>query len=442
MDKRVAENIPSMGALVSGGIGLLFSILAIAAVLTLIADPSLTGLLYASTAIAVTVWFFWLIRLLRRYGIMNGVSRSAIVTTGEAVEHERIITLMNNLSDSVLSIDVDGTVVLYNAACLSLLDTNKSLDGLKLNDLFNVEDETGKPVHLFTRVKKARGVTVDDTLRIKQGDDTIRLEFTYAPIRGSFKPDSSATKDGYMIIVRDITRLKSLEEERDEFISVVSHELRTPVTVAEGTISNVQLMIERGKDDKAMIDKSLEEAHNQILYLARMINDLSTLSRAERGVAAEAELINVESMAHELYAEYAPEAEKQGLHLNLDLGHDLGSVMTSRLYLHELLQNFITNGIKYTKEGTVTLSIKVVGDDITFTVSDTGIGISRADQAKVFEKFFRSEDYRTRETGGTGLGLYVAAKLSRKIHTTIEVKSRLNHGSSFSFTLPKTHKSK
>ena len=69
-------------------------------------------------------------------------------------------------------------------------------------------------------------------------------------------------------------------------------------------------------------------------------------------------------------------------------------------------------------------------------MKDTGIGISKSEQVKIFDKFYRSEDYRTRETGGTGLGLYVVTKLARKIGTEIQLKSRLNHGSTFSFTIP------
>ena len=110
--------------------------------------------------------------------------------------------------------------------------------------------------------------------------------------------------------------------------------------------------------------------------------------------------------------------------------------MASRLYLEELLQNFITNAIKYTTQGSVTIIARSSAGKVMFSVKDTGIGISRSDQNKVFNKFYRSEDYRIRETGGTGLGLYVSTKLARKLHTTIELKSRLNHGSTFSFTLP------
>jgi signal transduction histidine kinase len=196
-------------------------------------------------------------------------------------------------------------------------------------------------------------------------------------------------------------------------------------------------MLERSQADPDKLMQSLQEAHQQVLFLAGMINDLSTLSRAERGIADDVEVIDVAQMAHDLFNEYSPEATKHQLHFNLELAPNLGSVQTSRLYLHELLQNFVTNAIKYTRDGSVTLAITKTRDKrLVFAVSDTGIGISKSDQEKIFNKFYRSEDYRTRETGGTGLGLYVARKLSRKLGTNIELKSRLNHGSTFSFELP------
>ena len=225
-----------------------------------------------------------------------------------------------------------------------------------------------------------------------------------------------------------------MEEERDEFISVISHELRTPITIAEASLSNVQLMMHRGMTDK--LDDSLAEAHKQIMFLARIVNDLSTLSRAERGIADESELINVTELAEKLRHEYEPQATEKKLAFNLDVRAGVGNVNVSRLYLEELLQNFITNAIKYTQKGSVTLIMKRSGGKVYFGVKDTGIGIGRSDQKKIFDRFFRAEDYRTRETSGTGLGLYVAAKLARKLGCTIKLESRLNHGSTFSFSLP------
>ena len=119
-------------------------------------------------------------------------------------------------------------------------------------------------------------------------------------------------------------------------------------------------------------------------------------------------------------------------------GH-LGSVFTSRLYLEELMQNLVSNAIKYTQSGSVTIKITRKNDLIKFAVQDTGIGISRSEREKIFDKFYRSEDYRTRESSGTGLGLYLSAQLADKMGTWLKLTSRMNHGSTFFFELP-THK--
>lgn len=363
-------------------------------------------------------------------------SRTLETTREEGnLQRDSILTLINNLADAVLSTDASGKVTVYNAAVLGLLDTNDNIAEKLVDDVVQLYDKDEQVVRLSDLLKASRGVTITDTLTANIGGEDMRLELTYSPIRGSYEANA-AKNSGYIIILRDITKAKSLEEERDEFISVVSHELRTPITIAEGTISNAQVLFDRDGIHDDLLKEGLKTAHDQIIYLAKMVNDLSTLSRAERGVAAEIEDIDVRSMVEDLYNAYQDEAKKKGLRLELDAKGKLGVVSTSRLYLHELLQNFITNAIKYTKEGDVTFTVTKKADKVTFTVSDSGIGISKADQAKIFNKFYRAEDYRTRETNGTGLGLYVAAKLAKKIGTSIKFTSRLNHGSKFSITLP------
>lgn len=356
----------------------------------------------------------------------------------ESLQRDRIMTIINNLADAIISTDEWGAITVYNAACLNLLDTNEDLDGKKLDEVLPLQDSDKKTFDLMAQLKSSRGVVIRDDLTYRLGDqDELRLEVTYSPIRSSYSQSAGGEQhDGYIIIMRDVTKAKSLEEERDEFISVVSHELRTPITIAEGSVSNLALMNERGMLTKEKSGAIIKSTHDQIVFLASMVNDLSTLSRAERGVADAAESIDVRALVNDLYNQYLPESKNRGLHLNLDAKGALGTVSASRLYLQELLQNFITNALKYTKEGSITIEVERQKDKVHFTVRDTGIGMSKPDQEKIFNKFYRAEDYRTRETSGTGLGLYVSAKLSKKLGTKIELSSRLNHGSSFSFSLP------
>jgi PAS domain S-box-containing protein len=355
----------------------------------------------------------------------------------ESLQRDRNMTLVNNLTYAIVSTDINGVVKVYNAATLNLLDTNENLNGRHIDEILRLSDQEHNEINMFKELQKSKSTVKREDLDYKFLDgEKIRLEITYSPIRSSYGPRKKKGDDGYIVIMRDITKAKTLEEERDEFISVVSHELRTPITIAEGSLSNVMMMMDKTKISTKILKDSVTMAHDQIIFLASMVNDLSTLSRAERGVADDAEDIDVTDFAHKLINKYHAEAAAKGLMLDLDMPAKIYKIHASRLYFEEMIQNFITNAIKYTKSGTVTVSIKQKGDEITFSIKDSGIGISKSDQEKIFDKFYRSEDYRTRETGGTGLGLYVAAKLARKLGTHIEVTSRLNHGSTFSFSMP------
>lgn len=348
-------------------------------------------------------------------------------------EQSRLMTLINSLNEAIITVNEKGIIQLYNAATLNLLDTNQSLTGKKLNDIVSLYDEQDEIVHIHSLLTKSAPSLLRDDLTHKFDDgESINVAISGARIRGNKNEIL-----GYTVVLRDITREKSLEEERDEFISVVSHELRTPVTITEGTISNVQLLIQKGAAPK-VVTEALSAAHEQTLYLARMINDLSTLSRAERNVGSETERINVTEFAHEIFKEYQPKASKKGLGFNLDITGNPGYIKVSRLYLEEILQNFLTNAIKYTSKGHVDFVVQAKRGQVTFSVKDTGIGISKKEHEKVFDKFYRSEDYRTRETSGSGLGLYIVQKLAHKLNTKIELESRLNHGSTFSIAVPLT----
>ena len=348
-------------------------------------------------------------------------------------EQSRLMTLINSLNEAIVSVNEKGIIQLYNAATLNLLDTNQNLNGKKLNDVMALYDEHDEAVNLHKLLVNSSPSLLRDDLTHKFDDgEAINVAISGARIRGNRNEVL-----GFIVVLRDITREKSLEEERDEFISVVSHELRTPVTITEGTISNVQMLIERGAAPKVVSD-ALTAAHDQTLYLSRMINDLSTLSRAERNVGSEKERINVLEFVHEIFKEYQPKAAKKGLAFNLDVTGNPGYIKVSRLYLEEVLQNFLTNAIKYTPSGNVDFIVTASKGQVKFSVKDSGIGISKKEHAKIFEKFYRSEDYRTRETSGTGLGLYIVQKLARKLDTKVELESRLNHGSTFSIAVPLT----
>lgn len=349
-------------------------------------------------------------------------------------EHEKVLAIINSIREAIVSVDIKGNIELYNSAALDFFDTNASLIGKNINNILKLTTLDGKTFNLKKVLVKNKSLFSRNDLSFSLGEEKIRVEIELVAVSDVFLTKERLKDKKYILMIRDITKQKTLDEERDEFISVVSHELRTPVTIAEGAISNLSLAIEKDMP-KQVLSKNADITHEQVKFLATMINDLSTLSRAERGVGDKFVELNIKDLGQKILEKYHKNADDKGLNLELVMDNNLPSIKTSELYLEELLQNLITNALKYTKEGEIKISITNHEKNIRFMVEDTGIGISKSDQKKIFDKFYRSEDYRTRETGGTGLGLYVSSKLADKLDTKIELSSKLNHGSKFWFDI-------
>jgi signal transduction histidine kinase len=337
------------------------------------------------------------------------------------------------MADGVITVSSHMNIVLSNGAALNILDVNDTLINKPLHEVFQPYDKNNQPVPIEQLVQNAKIPTSTRDLILKYPDGSfINLYLSIAPVRLGYGRKGS---HGFILLIRDITHEKSLEEERDEFISVVSHELRTPIAITEGNISNAQFIANKTGDIE-QIKTALQQAHDQVMFLANMVNDLATLSRAERGkLVVDVEPIQVAELLRKLYSLYNDEAKEKGLNLIVKAPDNL-VLLSSDLYVREILQNFITNAIKYTEKGSVTVTAKATATGVSFTVQDTGIGISQQDQDRVFDKFFRSEDFRTRKANGTGLGLYVTLKLARLVHAELDVKSELNKGSTFTITIP------
>jgi len=349
-------------------------------------------------------------------------------------DHERLLSLINSMADGVISTDESGNIVLYNGAALDVLDVNAIQKGDPIESILKLTNDRHEPLDTKRIILGSNKQVISRDYKIKYTDDSVvSIYLSISPVRHGYGKEGDK---GFVLIIRDITREKSLEEERDEFISVISHELRTPVAITEGAVGNAQFIAEKSGDIEK-IKEALSTAHKQTVYLENMINDLSTLSRADRGVLEKnIEDINAHEFAETLRDLYIHDTENKGLKLYLDIDPALEILHSSRLYVQEIMQNCITNAIKYTETGSITISAKKKDNGVEFAITDTGIGISRGDQSRVFDKFFRSEDYKTREQNGTGLGLHVTRKLAELAKAKISLESELGEGSTFRIYFP------
>ncbi len=362
----------------------------------------------------------------------GGVSHPKVDATTD-MDHQLLLALVNSLTDGVVAVDANLNILMANGAALALLDKNE-LKGRPIADVLVLIDRTGNQIDLTKLIPSSPTGYSSRAFRIKFNDaSSLNLYLSLAPVKLSYGQDAGG---GFVMIMRDISAEKMVEDERDDFINVAGHELKTPVTIAEGSISNALVMAQRSEASDTLV-QSLKTAHDQILFLSSMINDLAVLSRADRGKkAVYIEEFKIEDLFQELNDAYKPQAQAKNLTLSFERSEDAERLSSSRLYVNEILQNLITNSIKYTVTGGVHVSATVLPGGIQFRVTDTGIGINHSDQSKMFEKFFRSTDERVKSQHGTGLGLYVTAKLADLLGAKIEVKSDINTGSTFLVTCP------
>ena len=355
---------------------------------------------------------------------------------GEAqLEKDRLRSLINSMDAAVIATNSMGNITMYNGATLALLNTNLSLENQPLNKVLALTDEKGQDLDIIAEAKASNLVLRrnDVVLRLNS-QDSLNLGISVAPVKQSY---GQKIGEGFVITIRDITKERSLDEQKDDFISVTSHELRTPVAIIEANLSTALL----GAMSKGMKKKTrdlITAAHDNTIFLANLISDLATLARAEKEfLDIDLKTIDPGEVLEEIVKDYSNEAEVKGLKIVIDPKKDYHKLLTSELYVHEVLQNFITNSIKYSKKGVITIGADTgIDNAIRFWVKDNGIGMSTSDKKNIFTKFFRSEDYRTRETGGTGLGLYIAKKLAERMGGKVWCESELNKGSVFYLEIP------
>ena len=356
-------------------------------------------------------------------------------TTRAEYGHQRLLALINSMTEAVLSVDHKGEINTYNSAALELLDTNSDITGRNISDILKLSDPDHADIDILDIANTVKYILKKSDLYLELGSkNRIALEIS---ISRSSQNTHGSDKNGYIFIIRDITRQKKIDEEKDDFISVVSHELRTPLAVAEANTAMAQLAAKKPTLKPQQILESLDKAHRQIMFLSEMVNDLSTLSKADRKDEEMAiETFSIADVLSELELAYKPLAEKKKLGYTTKVEDGLPNITTSRLYIKEILQNLISNAIKYTETGSINIAVKKNTDKkISIAVKDTGLGISLADQENVFDKFWRSEDVLTRSTGGTGLGLYIASRLAKRINSQIELTSKTGSGSTFQLIL-------
>lgn len=229
-------------------------------------------------------------------------------------------------------------------------------------------------------------------------------------------------------------QLQFYEDTRNEFLSAVSHEIRTPLTyikgysdvLSKGMIKNTEEQIEY----LSIINKEAKR-------LTFLVDDLFAMSKLQAGkFELEKEPADIYSIIEKVAATLRPAAEKKGLVLTVSLLNQIPVMRVDMKRMEQVIYNLIENAIKYTENGEIHIQAYLKNDLVVIEIMDTGMGIPEQEIDKIWDRFYRIEKSRARNTGGTGLGLYIVKQIIDSHGGQIKVKSIENEGSTFSIYLP------
>lgn len=239
---------------------------------------------------------------------------------------------------------------------------------------------------------------------------------------------------------KEISKLKSLEKYRKEFLGNVSHELKTPIFNIQGYILT---LIDGGINDETINKKYLHKADRSINRMISIVNDLESISELEtETIKLNLQKFNIITLFKDAFEIQELKASERKISMNFDINYDKPiMVKADKEKILAAIVNLLNNSIKYGKKsGKTTVSFMDMGKHILVELLDNGIGIEQKDLPRIFERFYRTDKSRSREIGGTGLGLSIVKHIIEAHNQSINVRSTIRKGTSFTFSLEKAFK--
>ncbi len=339
--------------------------------------------------------------------------------TSEA-SHKWLHAILQGLDDGVLAVDTQGRIFLLTERAKALLgvpaQTPETLEACGANYLY---------LQQLLQKAIASGEGIHGQIRIVKDEEKI-LHIFAAPME-------TGERSGALAVITDVTRVLKLEEVRREFVANVTHELKTPMTSIRGYVA---LLKDKRRDEETR-QQFYEIIEIEVERLQALIQDLLQLSDIENAVEEPAQHeIALQECAQSVLESLRPLADKSGVTLRAQLDPK-ARMRADPLRIRQLLSNLLENAIKYNHPGgEVDLRIIHERDMNLIRVSDTGVGIPKEHQTRVFERFYRVDKGRSRELGGTGLGLSIVKHIVSLYNGNIVLESETGKGSVFMIRLP------
>ena len=335
--------------------------------------------------------------------------------------------VLASMIEGVLAVDHQERILRINQAAATLLGTNPELAvGRSLQEVVRKPELQ----RFITESLQSRTSIEADMTLLYQGEERF-LQTHGTPLRGS-----DGQTIGALIVIRDVTRLRRLENLRRDFVANVSHELRTPITAIKGAVETLLAGANENPEDS---QRFLEIANRQSDRLNAIIEDLLSLSRLERDAESDEVARTHERLLPILESALqscSSVAKSREVDVNLFCSEELVANVNSAL-LEQAVINLVDNAIKYSESRNfVTVESWQEGEQVMIKVQDRGQGISKAHLPRLFERFYRVDAARSRAVGGTGLGLAIVKHIVQAHNGGVTVHSTPGEGSVFTISLP------
>lgn len=351
-------------------------------------------------------------------------------------EKAKAEAILQSIGDGVFAVGLDLKVMLMNPVAQKLSGFSfQEAYGKPYQGIFRFEKEKNPedPYPDFVGEVVRTGATkelANHTLLVKKDGTKLPISDSAAPIK-----DSRGNIFGCIVVVRDASRERALEQAKDEFISIAAHQLRTPLGSMSWTMEMLLSKPDLAPDSREKISK-IYNSNKRLTYL---VNDLLNVSRIDQGkMLNDPKLIDVVSIIRTIMQELDEEAHRHRVSLELKINSpDIPQVSLDPMRFSEVIQNLLSNAIKYNIEnGRVVIMLHNLGDHLNISVADTGIGIPKEGQGRVFSKFYRAENATKSDTTGSGLGLFVVKAYVEGWGGQIRFVSEEGKGTTFSIDIP------
>jgi two-component system, OmpR family, phosphate regulon sensor histidine kinase PhoR len=337
--------------------------------------------------------------------------------------------VFSGIREAIIVTEASGDIILVNPAAAKMLHIDGAM--FKSRSVRNLSDS--KLQELFARVHSTQIALRKEEMSLVTSKGLRIMQISSMPL---IKENRF---EGTVFVLNDITTLRNLEKIRRDFVSSVSHELRTPLTVITGY---TETLLEGAIDDPKHATPFLNIILQASRQLTALVNDVLDLSKIESGyIEYQFTGVDINEVVKKSVDLLKPSLEKKKIRLDINIPGELPPVYADARYLDIVIRNLLDNAIKYVDDsnGRIRISAFRVDDDVRLEVEDNGIGISKNDLERIFERFYRVDKGRSRQLGGTGLGLSIVKHIVLAHKGDVEVRSRVNHGSVFSVRLRVAH---